>query len=176
MKLLKVKALLSNYRIISDTILLSLKNQTLLREITLFLIQIKFYDLQYFGTEITCLLNHSKKSVSGIQNVYQVNFHLLPWFYYSISNSPHPVVLALLPQHELRYMVHPLDGLASHPQLKSNRRISWSIQTNLTASLLSHLKLQCYLIPTLGANWVLLFLTFYKHDLIRYQYDIRQSK
>jgi len=31
--------------------------------------------------------------------------------------------------------------------------------------------LQCYLISTLGAKWVL---PFYKHDWIRYQYDIRQ--
>ena len=99
--------------------------------------------MQSFGTEINCFLSHSKQSVSGIRNVYQVNFHLLPWFYYSISNSPHQVVLVLLPQHELRYKVHPLDGLASHPQLKRNTRLSRSIQTILTVSLLYYLKQWC---------------------------------
>ena len=78
-----------------------------------------------------------------------MNFHLLPIFYYSISNSPHQVVLVLLPQHELRYMVHPLDDLFSHPQLKRNRRISWSMQNILTLSLLYQLKIKWHLIPTL---------------------------
>ena len=135
-----------------DTRRVCLKNQTLLKKSYIIAYRDKILKPAIFWHRSNLFPQPFKKSVSGIQNVFQVDFHLLPWFYYSISNSPHQVVLVLLPQHELRYKVHPLDDLVSHPQLKRNTRISRSIQTILTVSLLYHLKLECHLISTLGTN------------------------